>query len=84
MSTMKNLNYPAFAAESGISGKVYIEFTVNSRGYVQDIKVVRGVHPSLDQEVLRVVASSPEWKPGIRGIHNVNVRFTIPISFVLQ
>lgn len=80
----KNLRYPEIAAENGISGKVYVQFAVNSRGEVVDAVVVRGVDPALDKEAVRVVMSSPQWAPGKQRGKPVKVQFTFPINFVLQ
>ena len=81
---MKNLRYPEIAAENGISGKVYIQFVVNSKGQVEDVKVIRGVDPSLEKESIRVVMSSPKWVPGRQRGKAVRVQFNMPINFVLQ
>ena len=80
----KNLRYPEIAAENGISGKVYVQFAVNSKGEVVDAIVVRGVDPALDKEAVRVVMSSPKWAPGKQRGKPVKVQFTFPINFVLQ
>jgi protein TonB len=80
----KNLEYPQVAAENGISGRVFVQFAVNSNGEVVDAKVVRGVDPALDKEALRVVKSSPQWSPGKQRGKPVKVQFTFPIVFVLQ
>jgi protein TonB len=80
----KNLRYPEIAAENGISGKVYVQFAVNSKGKVVDAVVVRGVDPALDKEAVRVVISSPSWAPGKQRGKPVKVQFTFPINFVLQ
>lgn len=80
----KNLRYPEIAAENGISGKVYVQFAVNSVGKVVDAVVVRGVDPALDKEAVRVVMSSPKWAPGKQRGKSVKVQFTFPINFVLQ
>ncbi len=80
----KNLSYPEDAAEKKISGKVFIQFTVETDGSVSNVKVVRGVDPLLDAEAMRVVKSSPIWKPGKQRGQNVRVSFTFPINFVLQ
>ena len=80
----KNLRYPEIAAENGISGKVYVQFAVNSTGKVVDAVVVRGVDPALDKEATRVVMSSPKWAPGKQRGKSVTVQFTFPINFVLQ
>ena len=80
----KNLRYPEIAAENGISGKVYVQFAVNSKGLVVDAVVVRGVDPALDKEAARVVLASPKWEPGKQRGKAVKVQFTFPINFVLQ
>jgi len=80
----QNLRYPEIAQENGISGKVYVQFAVNSKGEVVDVKVVRGVDPALDKEAMRVVSSSPKWVPGKQRGKPVKVQFTFPIVFVLQ
>ncbi|MBN2348592.1 MAG: energy transducer TonB [Bacteroidales bacterium] len=80
----KNLRYPEIAAENGISGRVFVQFAVNSRGEVVDVKVVRGVDPALDAEAVRVIKSSPKWSPGKQRGKPVKVQFTFPIIFVLQ
>jgi protein TonB len=80
----QNLRYPEIAAENGISGKVYVQFAVNSKGQVVDAVVVRGVDPALDKEAIRVVMSSPKWTPGRQRGKPVKVQFTFPINFVLQ
>jgi protein TonB len=80
----KNLKYPEIAAENGISGKVYVQFAVNSKGEVVDAVVVRGVDPALNKEASRVVMASPKWAPGKQRGKAVKVQFTFPINFVLQ
>jgi len=58
-----NLRYPEEAAESNITGRVIIQFTVMSDGNVEEIQIVRSVHPKLDEEAIRVVSNSPRWTP---------------------
>lgn len=80
----KNLVFPEIAAENGIQGKVFVAFVVESDGRVSNVRVARGVDPSLDKEAVRVVQSSPKWKPGMQRGKPVRVSFTFPITFVLQ
>ena len=79
----KRLKYPQEAIDQKIEGRLFVQLTVGKTGYVKDAKVVRGIHPALDQEVLRVVYSSPKWDPGIQNERPVNVTLTFPISFKL-
>lgn len=81
---MENVKYPVIAQENGIQGKVYVSFIVNGKGEVENVKIARGVDPSLDKEAIRVVQSLPKWKPGKQRNKPVKVSFTIPVSFVLQ
>ena len=80
----KNLRYPEIAAENGIQGRVFVSFVVEPDGKVSNVRVVRGVDPSLDREAVRVVESSPRWTPGKQRGKPVRVSFTFPIIFVLQ
>lgn len=80
----KNIQYPVIAAKNGISGRVFMQFTINSKGEVVDVKVMRGVDPALDKEAIRVVSASPVWEPGKQSGRPVNVRFKFSIFFALQ
>ena len=80
----QNLQYPESAAKDSISGRVIVQFCVNYEGKVIDPVVVRSASPALDEEAIRVVSSSPAWKPGKQRGKPVDVLFTFPINFVLQ
>jgi protein TonB len=85
MSTIsKQIVYPEIARENGIQGRVFVEFVVNQHGEVEQVKVVRGVDPSLDKEALRVIQNLPKWIPGMQRGKPVKVAFTVPINFQLQ
>ena len=81
---LKNTQYPAVAQENGISGRVFVEFTINQRGELVDAKITRGVDPLLDAESLRVIRSSPAWTPGKQRGKNVKVKYTFPVVFKLN
>ena len=76
-----NLKYPPNAKEKGISGKVYVQYIINSNGEVVDVKVVRSAEPSLDAEAIRVVSSSPKWEPATDHGIKVKMQFTMPVLF---
>jgi len=80
----KNTKYPAIATETGVTGKVIVNFIVNKDGSISDAKVIRSVDPSLDKEALRVVNSMPMWKPGKQSGQFVRVSYSVPINFVLR
>ena len=78
------LNYPEIAKENGVQGRVMLQFTVGADGVVRDVKVLRGVDPSLDKEAVRVVSMSPKWTPGKQRDRNVKVTYTFPVIFQLR
>ena len=81
----ENLRYPATAIENGIQGRVVVQFVVKKDGSVNDnIMIVRGVDPALDQEAIRVCKTLPKFIPGKQNGQPVNVWFTLPITFKLD
>lgn len=80
----EQLKYPADAVKGKVQGRVILQFVVDENGNVGNVKVVRGVAPSLDQEALRVVAMSPKWTPGTQRGKNVKVRYVFPVIFQLR
>lgn len=78
------LDYPEIAKENGIQGRVTLQFTVEKDGSVTNVKVVRGVDPSLDKEAVKVVSSSPKWTPGKQRDRAVRVTYTFPVIFQLR
>lgn len=79
-----NIKYPVIAAENGIEGRVIVQFVVSKTGSISDVRVARGVDPSLDKEAVRVVSNMPKWTPGKQNGTTVNVRYTLPVTFKLQ
>ena len=79
-----NMKYPKVARESGIQGRVVVQFVVGSDGSICNAKVIRGIDPYLDKEALRVVSVMPRWKPGMQKGKPVSVQYTMPLMFRLE
>ena len=79
-----NIHYPTVAAENGVQGRVVVGFVVERDGSITDVKILRGVDPSLDREAMRVVKSMPKWTPGKQNGSAVRVKYQVPVSFRLQ
>jgi TonB family protein len=77
----KNVHYPEKDIKNGVTGKVYVQFVVNSKGKVSTVKILRGVSPSLDQEVFNVISSSPDWVPGSYKGYALKQQFVMPVIF---
>ena len=76
-----HLKYPKDAKAAHIDGTVKVKFVVGSNGGVQEVEVLEGVYPSLDAEAVRVIKSSPKWKPGIKNGKPCRVTYTLPVIF---
>jgi len=77
------LKYPKDAVKDGIQGRVLVDFIIDEKGKVQDVKVVKGVDPLLDEEAVRVVSASPDWKPGQVDGKKVKSEMSLYIEFKL-
>lgn len=80
----ERIRYPQLAQENGIQGMVIVDFAVGADGTVTDLKLIRSVEKTLDEEVIRVVTNSPKWTPGKQRGVPVKVRFTLPVQFRLN
>ena len=80
----KNIKYPAKAVKNKIQGRVIVQFIVDEKGRLSDIKVAKKVEPYLDAEAVRVVKAMPRWNPGMQNGKAVKVRYTLPVTFRLR
>ena len=77
------LKYPKDAKAAHIDGTVHLRFVIGTNGGVQEVEVTKGVFPSLDAEAVRVVKSSPKWKPAIKDGRPVRMVYDLPVIFSL-
>ena len=81
----QKVTYPKEAQKQSIQGKVYVQFIVTKTGSISNVKVIRGIAPSLDQAAVDVVKlSDGRWTPGYQRGEAVNVSYTFPNIFGLQ
>ena len=80
----RNLIYPQEAINLDLSGRVFLNFVVDDKGAISDIKVTKGVDSLLDKEAMRVVAAMPNWEPGKQNGKPVKVSFSLFITFKLN
>ncbi len=78
------LRYPQYALDNGIQGSVLVEFVIDEKGHVGSVKAVRGPHSSLEDEAVRVVSASPDWKPGLVSGKPVRTELSLLVDFRLE
>jgi protein TonB len=77
----KQITYPRICLESGIEGTVWVTFSVDKKGFVRDVEVLRGVHTLMDDAAVKAVESVPRLIPAVHAGKNVGVKFKIPVAF---
>ncbi|MBQ9137094.1 MAG: energy transducer TonB [Alistipes sp.] len=78
------VRYPQIAQENNISGRVFLMFVVERDGTLTNIQVLQTPDSSLSDEAIRVLKTSPKWKPGKQRNQTVRVKYTLPIDFRIQ
>ncbi len=79
----KQFTYPPAALELGITGRVFVQFYINTKGQVESIRT-RGPDKLLEKESHRIIASLPDMLPGKQRGQAVKVPYSIPINFIIQ
>ncbi|RZK15346.1 MAG: TonB family protein [Pedobacter sp.] len=77
-STVK---YPADAYRLGIRGRVMLNFVIDQKGNLVEIKIDKAVYPSIDLEAIRVLSAAPRWKPAKQRGIPVRVKYNQSINF---
>ncbi|MCU0416779.1 MAG: energy transducer TonB [Cytophagaceae bacterium] len=81
---MNRIMYPEAAKAKGITGVVYVEYTVTSAGDVTNVRVVRGI-PELNEAAMDAFKKKmPKFSPGKNNGTAVNVKQVVPIEFRLK
>lgn len=63
------------------SKRGYVSFTVEVDGTLNDIAILRGINPELDDLMLRMVEEMPNWDPACDQYGPVRSRCRLPITF---
>lgn len=83
-----NLQYPKAAEDKGVEGTVFVNFIVDEKGNVRQVVASDVVGDDIDQlltkEAVRVVTAMPVWVAGRQHGKDVDVNFSIPITFRLS
>lgn len=76
-------SYTEAARRAGIQGTAFVEATIDEKGNVTDVHVVRGLPMGLDRKAVEAVQ---QWrfKPAMRGDKPVKVYFMLTVHFTIQ
>jgi len=80
-----NLVYPEQAIDNNVEGTVNVQFVVDDKGNISDVKTIGNkIGYGLEEEAVTVVNKLPKWTPGKVKGKNVKTRLTIPITYKLE
>lgn len=80
----QNLRFPAETREQNIFGNVVVEFIVTRDGSLTDPRILKAVHPSLDEAALELIRNMPKWEPEKNNSIPVSSIEMLPIRFTLS
>lgn len=75
--------YPASERRAGIQANVVAEVTIDARGEVQDVRILKSAGSAFDTAVIEALRKST-FSPGYIGDKAVPVRFQVPFRFNLN
>jgi agarase len=76
----QNSRYPLLSSASA-KKPLIIQFTVRSTGKTDQIKVVRGDNPKLNEEAIRLIKLMPDWIPARYKGRSIESYYTLPMRF---
>ncbi len=80
----RELRYPQECRKNGLTGVVFVTFFVNESGAVDNAYVSFSSNSLFNDEAVRVIKSIRGYTPGKQQGKPVIVKFTMPISFILN
>lgn len=79
----KEVRYPSYARRNEIQGKVFVQFTINEKGDLTDVKTIAGIGGGCDEEAMRAIKTT-KWKAGKQRGRPVKVRMVQQVTFQLN
>ena len=76
----QHVRRPAETKNQVLSGRVFVNFTVDKDGTVRDARIVKGWRASADAEVLRVARELTGFAAGRQNGQTVAVTMTVPVT----
>lgn len=75
--------YPMDCWESGIQGRVIVQFTIDEQGRTCNVSTVKGADPRLDKAAERIILTMPDWEPARDGYGKpIKILYTFPVIFI--
>jgi hypothetical protein len=76
-----NITYSEKIQKDNIGGSALARITIDSTGVVSKVEILESTTPVLNEELIKIIKTSPRWKPAIQNGRNVSSAFLQPINF---
>lgn len=85
-AVLRNLNYPEDDLEKGKQGTALIEFVIDEKGNITNVKALDNKRATSNMQIAaeKAVKKLPKLIPAKMGNENVRIKYAIPISFRIQ
>lgn len=85
-AVLRNLEYPEADLRKGNQGRALIEFVIDERGYITNVKAINNDRATDNMKVAaeKAVKKLPKLIPAKQGKENVRIKYSIPISFRIK
>lgn len=81
----RNVKYPPYAAENGISGTVKFEIKITSEGCIDSILIKETPHVSFDKQIIKILKKTKcDWEPAMYNKNPVDFWIKSKAVFVTQ
>ncbi|MBO7261147.1 MAG: energy transducer TonB [Bacteroidaceae bacterium] len=81
---LTNFEYPEEAAKRSVSGTAEVEFTIEKSGDVTNVGILKGIHETVDDQILRLLQAMPRWTPATRNGVPVRYKVSMPLTLKLS
>lgn len=77
----ENIKYPLEAREANIAGRVYVNYIITKSGKVEQVEILRGVHPLINNAAMDIFRNLEIVRPAMINGEPVDFSLRCPISF---
>lgn len=83
-AVVDNMEITKADTEFGISGRMFVEFVINTEGYVSEVKVLNAPTAHIEVQAREIIRNLPQFVPGMKdGVYRPS-RYTLPIRLRLN
>lgn len=76
---IKNLKIGTMPEDLNVHSIIYVEYTIDKTGKVTNVVILRGMHPDIDDAVVKVISEMPDFIPGEQEGEPVKVKYRLPV-----